>query len=103
MFESSMAFPIPPFGWKREFDFFTFTVPNEAKISSIYLSVDGRSWASIGDPAFSSQYGFVVWPSNGDLLPQWGLTSVVSGAYGMYMSDDDLQSFPTTLHYGLGI
>src|SRR5260370_42622603 len=43
---SSQAFPIPPFGWKREFDFFTFTVPNEAKISSIYLSVDGRSWAS---------------------------------------------------------
>ena len=87
--------------WGVNDDFFTFSIPNGLQIASVFLTVDRRTWAWIGDPSFANQYGFVINPSNGDLVGQWGLTHLSSGGYGMYMSDNDLQSFPTFANYRL--
>jgi hypothetical protein len=88
-------------GWTAYDDFFTFTVPGSFQVSAVQFTVDRRVWAWIGSPTFSIQYGFVDHPSNGDLLPQWGLALLGPGTYGMYISDLDLQSAPTAAHYRL--
>ena len=87
--------------WGVNDDFFTFSIPNGLQIASVFLTVDRRTWAWIGDSSFANQYGFVINPSNGDLIGQWGLTHLSSAGYGMYMSDNDLQSFPTVANYRL--
>jgi hypothetical protein len=88
-------------GWTVYDDSFTFAVPAGFQVNAVQLMVDRRVWAWIGNPGFSSQYGFVDHPSNGDLLPQWGLAPLAPGTYGMYISDHDLQPVPTAAHYRL--
>ena len=88
-------------GWLGNNDYFTFSVPASLQVSQVNFSVDTLSWAWIGDGAYSAQYGFAIHPSNGDLLPQWVISVLSPGTYGMYISDDNLQTFPTAANYRL--
>jgi len=91
------------FGWYVTNDFFTFSVPIGLQVTSIQLETDRPIWTWIGDESFSAQLGFVIDPSNGQLLPQWGFASLSAGTYGMYLSNDDLQSSLTTANYRLNV
>jgi hypothetical protein len=88
-------------GWGRDDDVFTFTVPTGMQVSLLAANVDRSTAAWIGTPSFLTEYGFAITSSNGDLLPLWGLSSLSLGTYGMYLSDNDFQSFPTTVNYRL--
>ena len=88
-------------GWGVNDDFFTFDVPNGLAVVAIGFTTDRRTWAWIGSENFKLEYGFVTNPPNGDLMPQWGLSSLLPNRYGMYVSDNDLQSHPTVASYQL--
>lgn len=101
------------FGWTTYTDYFAFTVPSGLLVQSIVLTADDLNlWIWVGDESFSSSLGFVgfrgvgwtsVAPINGDLLPQMGLPSVLSGSYGMYVSNMDFANAPSTSQYSLAI
>jgi len=87
------------FGWIVTNDFFTFSIPNGFEVSSVQLTVNRPVVAWIGNETFSTPLGLLVDPLNGELLGQWNLGSLSPGLYGMYLSNDDAQSFPTTADY----
>ena len=94
---------LTPFGagWGADDNLFTFSVPSNLQVVKVQLTVDRPIDAWIGDQSFSYQYGDALSPSNGDLLTQWGINSLDSGVYGMYISDFDLESYPTAANYQL--
>jgi hypothetical protein len=82
-------------------DYFSFTIPTGRRISAMWLSVDNPVAVWIGDPAFANQFGYVVNPANGDVLPQWGFNPIGDGTYGMYIMNYDLASNPSVSNYRL--
>lgn len=88
-------------GWGVDADYFRVTVPSGIHVTELRFTVDRDSWIWLGDATFSNEYGSAINPQNGDLLSQWGLGSLTAGAYGMYVSDYDLQTFPTAANYRL--
>lgn len=88
--------------WVGHDDFFTIQVPGGATVSSVMVQVD-RPNAGIwlGDQGYASQQAFAANPSIGPLLPQWGIQSIGSGIYGIYVADNDQQSVTTLLNYRL--
>jgi hypothetical protein len=82
-------------------DYFTFTVLPGYHIQSVQLTVDRQIAAWIGNPSYSSEFGYVITSLNGELLSQFNFTSVTPGNYGMYMSNYDLQSDSTIASYRL--
>ena len=88
--------------WISYPDFFTFEVPSDLEVTALYIQINKPSvWAWIGDATFSSGLAFSGGPSNGDLLSQWGLDSISSGVYGMYMDNTDLSSLFSVANYQL--
>lgn len=88
-------------GWTGTEDYFVFGVPLTSVVAGIFLHVDNRSVAWIGNASFGAELSSVVDPINGDLLPQLSLASIGPGTYGMYISPNDLQPFATTSNYRL--
>ena len=71
-------------------------------VSAVYLTVDRpKVWNWIGDAIFLNQLGWVQNPTNGDLLPQWGLSSIGPSVYGMDVENHDVQSVPSIANYRL--
>jgi len=88
--------------WAVTPDFFSFQVPNGLFVTAAYLQVNKPNvWHSIADAAFANELGFVQNPASGELLSQWGLSSLGSGAYGMDVENHDLQAFPSIANYRL--
>jgi hypothetical protein len=82
-------------------DYFTFSVPTATEISKIWLSVDGAVAVWLGNPNFGTEYAHVTNPANGDVFPQWGLNSISTGVYGMYIANYDLSPGPSIANYRL--
>ena len=83
-------------------DFFTFQIPTNYFVSAIYLHIDKPSvWTWVGEPNFINQIGFSFSPTNGELLNQLGLSSIPASTYGMYLANNDLQSFTSIANYRL--
>jgi hypothetical protein len=99
------------FGWTTYTDYFTFSLPDATKVTSIVLNADDTNlWIWIGTPDFATQLGFVGFlgagwgvppPSNGDLLPQMSLSGLSAGTYGMYISDRSTDSVARVSNYSL--
>lgn len=70
-------------------DYFTFTIPSSAYVSSLILNVDKPVLVWLGNPTFSQNLAHAFNPSNGGLLQQLGLASIESGTYGMYVKMND--------------
>jgi hypothetical protein len=88
-------------GWIGSEDHVIFTISAGTAINAIFLQTDNRVISWFGNSAFSSELGSVINPINGELLVQLGLISISHGTYGMYVSPNELQSFPTVSSYRL--
>jgi hypothetical protein len=83
--------------WISYPDFFTFEVPSNYEVTTLYIQLDQpHVWAWIGDSTFSSELAFNLNSSSGDMLSQWGLDSIDSGVYGMYLENQD-PAFPSSI------
>jgi hypothetical protein len=88
--------------WAGYPDIFTITVPANTSVSGVYLSVNKPNvWTWIGDATFLNQLALVQSPSSGNLLTQWGLSSIGPGVYGMYLENHDQQSVTSIASYRL--
>lgn len=88
--------------WTVYEDFFTFTVPANAMVASVYFQVDKpqvQTW--IGNQSFSSQLAVMGNPIAGELLAQWGTGSLPSAGYGLYLANHDAQSSVSIANYRL--
>ena len=93
--------PTPP-NWAGYPDFFKMSVPSNMRVSAIFLTVDKPNvWTWLGNPEFSSETAFIESPVSGQLLAQWGLPSIGSGDYGMYLNNHDQQSVTSIANYRL--
>lgn len=83
-------------------DCFTFKVPAGMTIKAVYLQVGNRNvWTWLGDETYSTRLAYIQDSANGDLLPQWELPLIGSGAYGMYVSNHDFQPIASIANYRL--
>lgn len=83
-------------------DYFTFVVPVGATVTAAFLSIDRPSVGTwIGDSEFNAQLSYNGGPLSGPLLPQWGLSALVPGSYGMYLANLDTQPFISIANYRL--
>jgi hypothetical protein len=88
--------------WLVHPDYFSITVPSNLSVTGVYLSINKPNvWTWIGDPTFVNQLAFAQSPTPGDLLSQWGLSSVGPGAYGVYLDNHDAQSITSIASYRL--
>ena len=93
--------PTPP-NWAGYPDFFTMSVPSNMRVSAIFLTLDKQNvWTWIGNTGFSSETAFVGNPTSGELLVEWGLSSIGSGNYGMYLDNHDHQAVTSIASYRL--
>lgn len=95
---------ITPYGgtWGVDPDFFTITIPSNLVVSAVYIAVSTSNvWSWIGDPAFLNQLGWIQNPTNGDILPQWGLSRIGSGTFGLDIENHDAQPVPSIADYRL--
>jgi len=93
--------PTPP-DWAGHPNIFTFQVPSGSSLNAVYLQVDKpKVWAWIGDPTFSTELGSTINPSDGELLAQWGVSSLGHGTYGMYLENHDQQAFTSIANFQL--
>ena len=89
-------------GWTVHPDFFTFTLPGNLSLGAVFFSVNRSNvWTWIGDSTFSNPLGFAANSANGDLLPQWGLSSIGPGAYGVDVENHDAQTLTSVANYRL--
>ena len=117
---SSTPTPISPFGlgtnsligvteiapsgqiWFVQPDFFSVVVPEGMHVNAIHLQIDKPNvWIWIGEPNYLSELAFAGGPADGDLLLPWGLTSIESGAYGMYIANHDAGPSSSVANYRL--
>lgn len=83
-------------------DYFTFAIPANLTVKSVVLQIDTPNvWAWIGDASYSTELAFAPNPSSGDLMPQWGIASLMPGIYGMYMANQNEQPFTSIANYRL--
>ncbi len=88
--------------WTIYPDFFTITIPAGWVVTAVNLQVNEPNvWTWIGDTSYANQLAFVTNPSSGDLLAQWGLTSLGSGVYGIDIENHDFQSVTSIASYEL--
>ncbi len=88
--------------WIVHPDFFTIQVPNGLAITAVYLQLNKPNvWHWIGDTGFLSELAFAQNPASGNLLSQWGLLSIGTGAYGMDVENHDAQPFTAIANYRL--
>ena len=88
--------------WSVHPDYFSFTIPEGFVLSGARLEIDKQNvWTWIGEPSYLNELAFAANPSTGELFPQWGISSVSSGPYGMYLSNHDLQPVPSIANYRL--
>jgi hypothetical protein len=88
--------------WYVHGDYFRFIIPPSFQITSAFLTIDNqRTSAWIGSGGFSEQLGFAANATGGNLLSQWGLSSIGPGNYFMYMENGDRQAFTTIANYRL--
>ena len=88
--------------WSVYTDFFTFAVPNNSVVGTVYLQINKPNvWTWIGEPTFFDQLAFSFSPSTGNLSSQWGLSSIVAGTYGMYFENHDFEAFTSIANYRL--
>jgi hypothetical protein len=88
--------------WAVTPDFFTVQVPGGLLVTAVYLQINKPNvlhW--VGDTAFANMLAFAQSPTNGNLLSQWGLSSIGTGAYGMDVENQDAQPFPSIANYRL--
>ena len=84
--------PTPP-NWEGHPNTFTIEVPIGLEVRAVYLQVDKPNvWAWIGNTGFSSELGFTLSASSGELLAQWGLVTISAGSYGIYLENHDHQA-----------
>ena len=82
--------------WVAYPDFFTFEVPSNSEVTALNIQIDLPDvWTGIGNPAFSNYLANDQNTLSGELLSQWGLSSIGPGVYGMYLENHD----STILHY----
>ena len=90
--------------WFGSPDFFTFSVPNNLVVSALFLSIDKPNVSAwIGDVSYANQLALAGSPVSGNLLAQWGLTSIGAGTYGMYMDNHDQQAVTSIASYRLDL
>ena len=83
-------------------DYFGFEVPSNYEVTALYVQIDKPEvWTWIGDPGFSSTLAYNLNTSTGELLSQWGISSLDSGIYGMYVANQDAQSYTSIANYQL--
>jgi hypothetical protein len=88
--------------WAAYPDFFTITVPSGQVVDALYLSINKPNvWTWIGDASFYNQLAFTQNPSTGDLLAQWGVSSIGPGVYGMYLDNGDVGPVTSIATYRL--
>jgi hypothetical protein len=98
---STEVVPTPP-NWAGHPNIFTIQVPSTLSLNAVYLHMDKPNvWAWIGDPGFSTEMAFVMNPSSGELLAQWGLSSIGPGVYGMYLENVDQQPITSIANFRL--
>ena len=89
-------------GWQSHPDFFAFQAPGGLAVTAAYLEINKPNvWAWLGDQTFGTELAFAGNPTTGDLLAQWGINGITSGAYGMYMLNNDAQSIASIANYRL--
>lgn len=82
-------------------DYFTIVVPNSSVVSALWISADNQVDVWIGNTAYSIEYGYVLRPANGNILPQWGFDPINAGAFGLYIRDYDFSDNHTVSNYRL--
>lgn len=83
-------------------DCFIFTVPGGSSIGGVWVQITTPNVVAwIGDQRFSTQVGYSADTSNGDLLLQWGLTSLGPDTYGMYVANHNFPAAPSIASYRL--
>lgn len=83
-------------------DYFVLTVPPNSSINAISIQVDRPFVATwLGNQTYSTEQAFVGNPSTGDLLDQWGLISIGSGGYGVYLANHDAGPVISIANYRL--
>jgi hypothetical protein len=87
--------------WVVYSDFFNLTVPGGSLVSALTFASDRPVALWVGTDHFSTQLGYVVNPSNGDLLSQLGLASIGPGSLDMYVMNYDFRATPSTANYRL--
>lgn len=88
--------------WLIHEDVFTFVVPGNAHVTGVFFTVDKPKVGSwIGDVGYSIPLGSAINSANGDLLPQWGMSLLGPGTYGMYLGNYDPQPSSSTANYRL--
>ena len=89
-------------GWYTYPDHFIFQVSSGYRVSAAYLTIDGpKAWAWLGDQTFGTTYSYTLNSASGDLLAQWASTPLQPATYGMYMLNNNNQSFTTVANYRL--
>lgn len=100
------ATEVVPYGnnWGGYPDYFVIHVPTNLLVTAAYLTIDKPNVSSwIGDPGYSVQLGGIQDATNGDLVTQWGVSSIGPGAYGMYLDNHDHQAVPSVADYRLDL
>jgi hypothetical protein len=88
-------------GWVLTNDYFTFQVPSGFHVEAVTLSVSQQILAWLGTTDFGTEIGHRFTSTTESLIPFFGGSPLDSSGYGMYMSDDLLQSIPTAVSYRL--
>jgi hypothetical protein len=89
--------------WGLDDDYFTFQISAGSQVSGAYLIINQQVLAWLGTADFNNEIGHRTISTTQDLLPFFGGNSLLAGNYGMFLSDRDLQDFPTSVGYRLDL
>ncbi len=89
------------FGWTLANDYFTFQVPTGFQVQGLNLTVTQQILAWLGTFNYGTEIGYRYTSVSENLLPFFWGSQLPTGSYGMYISDDNLQSVPTAVNYRL--
>ncbi len=89
-------------GWLGFYDYFTYSVLPTHSLTGVFLTTDNQQLlVGIGDSTYSSLFGDLYNPANGDLLAMMNLHALTEGYYGMLLEGQDRQAHPTFINYRL--
>lgn len=103
VFGTTSIEPLGEVGYQMHGDYFTFVVPPEYRIESLFVTVENSGVGSwIGSPDFGPpELGYTRNATDGNLFPQMGLAGLPEGTYGMYMENYNRQPFHFFTSYRL--